>query len=121
MAGILMERATAVVIRNDRVLLLEDQTFEAYMMPGSLIEPNENRSDTVTRGLFEQTGLSAVSTAHLFDWESTTNRHSVFRIEAGGDVQIGNGPASFIWWDRKQGPQLFAHVNAILLRLAAYE
>lgn len=121
MAGILMERATAVVIRNDRVLLIQDRTYGAYMMPGSRVGPIDDHSDTVVRGLFDQTGLSAINAFHLFNWESSTNRHSVFRIETVGEVQIGNGMAPFLWWDRQEDLRLFAHVNAILFRLTPYE
>lgn len=121
MAGILVERATAVVIRTDRVLLIQDRTYGAYMMPGSRVGPAEDHSDTVVRGLFEQTGLSTINALHLFNWESSTNRHSVFRIETTGEVQIGTGIPPVLWWDRQEDLRLFAHVNAILFRLATYE
>ena len=89
----------------------------AYMMPGGGIEPDERPSDAAIRELREETGLEAARTKRLFVWESATNRHHVFRIEADGDVKIGHEVGGFRWWGRKEALPTFPHVEAILSRL----
>lgn len=122
MAGILRDRATAVVIRDGRVLLVQGRSLGPYMMPGGEIEPNESPSDAAVRELQEETGLTASNAVHLMDWESTTNRHRVFLVEAEGEVQVGvDEIGSFLWWDRQTELALFPHVNPILNKLDGHE
>lgn len=113
----LRERATAVLIRDDRVLLVQDRGDRHFQMPGGGVERGETPSSAVTRELLEETGLKADRTEHLFVWESSTIRHTVFRVESDGDVKIGNEIGAFLWWDQKEALPTLPHVEAIMKRL----
>ena len=117
----LRDRATAVVIRDGKVLLVLGRG-PVYMMPGGGVEPGESPAEAAKRELFEETGLTATGTDYLFIVETAINRHHVFLIDATGDVEIGNTPvgetiSGFVWWDRQEAIEAFGHVEAILERL----
>ena len=105
----LRDRATAVVIRDGKVLLVLGRG-PVYLMPGGGIEQGESPAEAAARELFEETGLTA------------TNRHHVFLIDSTGEVDIGNTPdgetiGGYLWWDRQEAIEAFGHVEAILERL----
>lgn len=113
-------RATAVVFRDDKVLLVNSGRRPEFMMPGGLIEPGESPESAAVRELFEETGLTAGRAEFLFVVETLVNRHHVFLIEADGevDVQSSDGEInSWLWWDREEDVHMFGHVGAILERL----
>ena len=112
----LRERATAVVVRDGRVLLVRGRA-EEFMMPGGGIEPGETPMAAAVRELREETGLAAARTEPLFVWESAIQRHHAFRVEAEGEVEMGPEIGEFIWWDRRECLPTFPHVEAILERL----
>ena len=117
----LRDRATAVVIRDGKVLLVQGRG-PVYMMPGGGIEPGEFPASAAARELLEETGLTATKTDYLFIVETVTNRHHVFLIDATGEVNIGNTPdgetiGGYLWWDRQEAIKAFGHVEAILERL----
>ena len=120
MKGNLRERATAVVIRDGRVLLVRGRGRKwgkTYMMPGGGIEPGESPMSAASRELREETGLEAKHIEYLCTWESAIHRHHVFRVDAEGEVDLGPEVSDFVWWDQKEVLPTFSHVKAILERL----
>lgn len=122
MGDALRERATAVVIRDGMVLLVQGRSERwrgTYMMPGGEVEPGESPMSAAARELLEETGLEAKHIEYVCTWESDINRHHAFRIEAEGEVKIGDHEeiSEFLWWDRKEDVPMFGHVEAILERL----
>lgn len=112
----LRERATAVVVRDGRVLLVRGRA-EEFMMPGGGIEPGEAPMAAAVRELREETGLTAARTESMFVWESAIQRHHACRVEAVGEVDMGPEISEFKWWDRRECLPTFPHVEAILERL----
>ena len=114
----LRERATVVVSRAGRVLLVRD-VDPKFSMPGGGIEPGESPADAAVRELFEETGLRATRTEGLFVFETGIHRHHVFLVEAEGDVKMGHEISEFRWWDAKADMPVYGHVAVILERLRA--
>ena len=115
----LRERATAVLIRDGKVLLVKAPSLGDYHMPGGGIEAGETPGEAVVRELREETGLVANKLEFLFTWETTIHRHHAFLMEAEGEATLSDEVVSFIWWDRRQMLPISPHVNAILSRLDA--
>ena len=116
MTGCLRDRATVVVVRNGRVLLVRGNSGK-FVMPGGGIDPGELPIAAAARELQEETGLDAESVEPLFVWESAIHRHHVFRVDAGGDVAMGPEITDFRWWNRRECLPTYSHVEAILERL----
>jgi 8-oxo-dGTP diphosphatase len=119
MAGVLRERATVVVIRDGKVLLVKGKgRFREFMMPGGGIENGELPIVAAARELHEETNLRAISIEYLLTLETAIHKHVVFRVEADGDVEIAPEEiGAFVWWDQKEALPTFGHVQAILERL----
>ena len=113
----LRRRASVVVVRNGRVLLVSDGSGR-FLLPGGGIKPGEQPMAAAVRELHEETRLTATRAEYLFAWESSTNRHHVFLVEANGEVEIGPEIREFHWWDRQQPVPTYPHVQAVLERLS---
>ena len=121
MASALRERATAVLIRESKVLLVQGPSLGSFHMPGGGIEAGETPVAAVTRELREETSLITDRADFPFRWDSSTHRHHAFLIEAEGEVVAGEEIDSFLWWDRRRELPLYPHVEAILRRLDGIE
>ena len=119
MADVLRERATAVVIRDNKVLLVRGShgRFREFAMPGGGIEDDELPIAAVARELHEETSLRASRINYLLTYETTIHRHVVFQVEAEGDVEPGPEIGDFVWWDKRENLPLFSHVRGILEEL----
>ena len=120
MAGPLRYRATVVVIRDGKVLLVRGSSgrFREFMMPGGGIENGELPIVAAARELHEETSLRASSIEYLLTHETAIHKHMVFRVEAEGDVEISLGEiGEFVWWDQREELPLFPHVGGILQEL----
>ena len=112
----LRRRATVVLVRNGRVLLVGDQDG-MFLMPGGGIEPGELPMAAAVRELHEETGLTATRAEYWFEWESATNRHHVFIVEADGKVEIGPEISGFRWLHPTERVPSHSHVEVIRARL----
>ncbi len=119
MSGTLRTRATVVVIRDGKVLLVRGSSgrYREFMMPGGGIEDGELPTAAAVRELHEETGLRASSIDYLLTYETAIHSHVAFRVEAEGEVEPGAEIGEFVWWDQIEDLPLFAHVRGILEQL----
>ena len=113
----LRQRGTAVVVRNNKVLLVRDKGKHRFSLPGGGIRENEPAASAAGRELFEELGLSLIKITRLreCDFKGSASHHKVCLIEARGEPHLrGHELDKFIWWDMKENIPIFAHVKVIL-------
>ena len=118
MAG-LRKRATAVVIKNGKVLLVRDKGKQKFSLPGGGIHRDEPTLSAAIRELYEETGLRATKAIRLrdCDYKGSKNEHKVCLIEANGEVRLKHEIDKFVWWDMKQTLPVYPHVRYILSKV----
>lgn len=108
-------RATLVMMREGRLLLVREPGDAEFYLPGGGVERGELPICAAARELLEETGMTALSIRHLFDhcdfwggrrsdfWKSNGEywgqAQSVFGVEAHGDVRLSAEHAEYMWWD----------------------
>ena len=117
------QRATAIVVRDGRVLLVRDKGRSPFMLPGGGIDDGELPEDAVARELSEETMLNATDVRYLFEHGGKYNRHHVFSVDAEGEVDVSQDPlvVEFVWWDGDSNVLMFPHVGEILRRAGIME
>ena len=108
------DRATAIVVRDGRYLLVRDRGRQTFALPGGGIEDGESASSAMARELIEETGLRPTSITRLFTFGGKYNDHVVFRVEADGDVNAMGEVEGFTWWNGTDDTPVFPHVKGIL-------
>jgi len=116
----LRDRATAVVRRDDRLLIVRDRGFRHYSLPGGGVNRGESPEDAVVRELDEETGLRALSVSPLLRCKTSDvfNTYLVYLVEATGDIHMNRlelGDA--LWWDGQTRLPFFGYVRHVLRQL----
>ena len=110
-------RATVIVRRDDRVLVVRDRGRPTYALPGGGIERGELPIVAAARELYEETGLEASAIRFLFVFEGKYNNHHLYEVEADGEVAVRGEVDGFTWWDMRDDTPVYPHVRGILARL----
>ena len=116
----LRKRATAVVIKDGKVLLVRDKGKHKFSLPGGEIHKGEPTLSAAIRELYEETGLRATKAIRLrdCDYRGSKNEHRVCLIEADGEIRLKRDEIDrFVWWDMKQPLSVYPHVRYILGRV----
>ena len=113
------QRATAIVERDGRVLLVRDKWRPAFMLPGGGIDQGEKPEVAVARELQEETTLTTTAVQYLFTHDGKYNHHHVFSVQVDGDVDIVHDPmvVEFAWWDGSPDVPVHPHVTEILRKV----
>ena len=116
-------RATAIVIRSGKVLLLREPQDTDFQFPGGGVEYGELSADAVERELREETGLTTVKADYLFDFcdyraadgeDYWGQVHAVFSVRARGDVVLSDEHCEFVWWNGAEKMPLWDYVKPML-------
>jgi 8-oxo-dGTP pyrophosphatase MutT (NUDIX family) len=110
-------RGTALVFRDNAVLLVRDRGKTAFSLPGGEHEKGEALLCTAVRELHEELGLRVWKAERIYrcDHEGSTRLHKVTLVETTDDPRIESRELDeFMWWDRTSDVPRFAHVDAIL-------
>ena len=110
-------RATLVMRREGRILLVRDRGRSSYGLPGGGIEDGELPIVAAARELHEETGLEATAIRYLFSFAGKYNVHRVYEVEADGEAAVRGEIDCYIWWDMKDDTPVYPHVEGILARL----
>ena len=123
MSDDLRDRATCVLIREGKLLLVADSE-SVFMLPGGGVDPGETIKAAAERELLEETGLNATRIDYLYSFDSAVNRHNVFIIEADGmldahKIESDGEIHGFLWWDMEADLPVYPHVTSVRRRLRA--
>ena len=109
----LRDRATCIVTRDDKLLLVSDSQ-SIFMLPGGGVDPGETLRSAAIRELREETGLVAACMKYLHVVETSKNRCHIFVVEVKGEVDVSGGEChGFLWWDMETELPIYPHVSLI--------
>ncbi len=115
------QRATALVVKDGKYLLVKDKGRKSYSLPGG-IDKWEAALTAACRELGEELGMKAYKAERLFDYtsEESFNDHKVVLIFAGGEPRLNDRELeSFRWWDGKESLPVYPNVTNIIARYEA--
>jgi 8-oxo-dGTP pyrophosphatase MutT (NUDIX family) len=113
-------RATAVVVRGGKVLLVREAGVHYFSLPGGGIQKAESAAVAAAREIWEELGLAAIEVERVreCDHAGFLNDHHVCLVQADGNPCLrGNELEAFHWWDMKESIPLHPHVKAILAKV----
>ena len=95
-----MASGEAVVMKGDKILLIQRGDDGLWALPGGITDPGETLAETAVRELREETGINGIATQLLgiFDsrlWHSEKKihfYHAVFLVEANNNQNKENKP-----------------------------
>ena len=93
-------RATAMVFREGRLLLVRERGAKHWSLPGGGMKKGEDAVAAAIRELDEETKLVATSATYLFHYESPSQNHHVCLLEVEGEVELLREEiGDYRWWD----------------------
>ena len=110
-------RATALIIKDDKVLLVKDKGRHDYSMPGGGFKSKESTIQAAIREVQEELKLRSLSATRLrlCDLEGKRANHKVCLLTVEGEPHIDHKELDgYIWWDMKQKIPVQGHVKYIL-------
>ena len=111
------KRATVIVVKGGKALLIKGRGQHRWSFPGGRIERGEAAAAAAARELYEEVGLRAgrVTRLHDGDYRTSLNQHKAFLVETDDEPNVlERGIDTFIWWYMKTPVPVFEHVTAIL-------
>lgn len=113
------QRATALVVQDDKYLLVRRKGEQKYSLPGAGIEGGEAALTAACRGLGEALGMRPYRAERLFDYtrDDSRNHHKVVLVFAGEEPRVRDRELdSCRWWDGKEQLPVYPHVTSVISR-----
>lgn len=111
------QRAVAVVLKDNKVLLVRDRGKRRFSLPGGAIHKGEPTASAAARELYEELGLSARSVERVrnCDFRGSVSHHRVCLVQADDKPRLrGRELDRFLWWDMRSNMPVYPHVKSIL-------
>jgi len=113
-------RATAVVIRDGKVLLVRDRGRHDFSLPGGGFKRGESTVQAGAREVYEELGLKTLSAERLrrCDLVGRRAKHKVCLLEVSGEPYLKSREIDrFVWWGMEEELLIQGHVRYILGKL----
>ncbi len=111
------QRATAVILQDNKVLLVRDRGHHNFSLPGGGLKKGESSLKAAAREIYEELGLKTLSSERLrnCDFIGSISKHRVCLLFITGKPYLKSRELNkFIWWDMKRKLPTYAHVRLIL-------
>ena len=93
-------RATVLAVYDGKLLLVRERGAKRWSLPGGGVKKGENPVTAARREVDEETGLTVLSAAYLFHYESPSQHHHVCSMSVAGQVSLQREELSdFRWWN----------------------
>jgi 8-oxo-dGTP diphosphatase len=110
-------RATALVFRDGRLLLVRERGAKHWSLPGGGMKKGEDAITAAIRELDEETKLVVRSAIYLFHHESPSQHHHVCQMDAEGKVELLKEEiGDYRWWDGETQLAIIPSALAIIGR-----
>lgn len=113
-------RATAVVIRDGKILLVRDRGRHCFSLPGGGFKGRESTVQAGIREVYEELGLRTTSAKRLryCDFMGRVSKHKVCLLETSGRPYLRSKELDrFVWWDMRKKLTVYGHVVYVVKRL----
>ena len=110
-------RATALVSRDGRLLLVRERGAKHWSLPGGGMKKGEDAVTAAIRELDEETKLAATRATYLFHYESPSQHHHVCYLVAEGKVELLKEEiGDYRWWDGEAQLAIIGSATEIIER-----
>jgi ADP-ribose pyrophosphatase YjhB (NUDIX family) len=115
----LRKRATAVILKGGKVLLVKHIGQRHFSLPGGGMKLGESVLAAMERALYKELKLKVQLIKRLehCDFDGLATRHYVCMVKTNGELPKRTEVAKFIWWDMKENIPIFPHVKATLKKV----
>lgn len=115
-------RGTAVIRRENAVLLVREHNKQAYSLPGGTLKKSEPAISGAVREVYEELGLTATQAIRRrsADFDGSTCRHLVCELTISEHSEprcVSKEIDDWIWYTGEPSVPVFGHVKAILRNL----
>ena len=108
-------RATVIVLRDNKVLLVKDRGKSRFSLPGGGVKRGEPSIAAAARELYEETSLNCSKIEWLFEHKSRHSSHRVFLANAKGNARLKDGELNqILWYDGASEVPVYQSVHDIL-------
>ncbi|MDE2940227.1 MAG: NUDIX domain-containing protein [Chloroflexota bacterium] len=108
-------RATAVVVKEGKILLVKHNRENQWALPGGRVTATEEPSRRAVLEVAEETGLLIDNPIFVGRYAGTVAAHQIFLAQGNGDPKPNRRELRDVcWWDGKTPLDVEQHVNAIM-------
>ena len=108
-------RATAVVVKGNKVLLVKHNRENQWALAGGRVTATEEPSRRAVLEVAEETGVLIDNPIFVGRYAGTVAAHQIFLAQGEGDPKPNRRELQDVcWWDGKTPLDMQQHVNAIM-------
>ncbi len=105
----------AIIIKDEKILLLTGHGCDFYWTPGGGLEDGETPIEAVRREVQEELAVGIETLSHYLSYEFDDQKVSSYMVEISEDIEIGNEITGLIWYSKGDVIKLSKGLEFVLL------